>query len=102
MSQIITASIDVMKIYKTRLISGKKGTYLNVTIWVNDQPDQFGNNVSIEQKTDKGQNKIYLGNGKTFHKKTEEKPQTDGKITTGSMSDINDLPGANNPDNLPF
>jgi hypothetical protein len=109
MSQLITASIDVMKIDKARLITGKKGTYLNVTIWVNDQPDQFGNNVSIEQKTDKGQTKIYLGNGKTYHKKDVQKPENNegvsqkGKITTGSKSDINDLPGVNNESSdLPF
>jgi hypothetical protein len=66
MGKLITASIDVTKINKSMLIAGKKGTYLNLTIWVNDEPDQFGNDVSFEQRTEKGANKIYLGNGKTY------------------------------------
>ena len=66
MGKLITASIDVMKINKDLLIKGNKGTYLNLTIWVNDTPDQFGNDVSVEQRVEKGNPKIYLGNGKTF------------------------------------
>jgi hypothetical protein len=73
--KLITASIDVTKIEKKRLITGKKGTYLNLTIWVNNKEDQFGNDVSIEQRTDKGQPKIYLGNGKTYKPKEEAKPE---------------------------
>jgi hypothetical protein len=109
MGKLITASIDVMKIDKSRLITGKKGTYLNLTIWVNDKDDKFGNDVSLEQRTEKGQDKIYLGNGKTYKSKTETPPQAkdefqkSGKITTGPMSDVNQLPGANDDsENLPF
>ncbi len=73
MSKLITASIDVTKIDKTRLITGKKGTYANLTIWVNDEADQFGNTVSIQQSLSKderesGVDKIYLGNGKSPEK----------------------------------
>jgi hypothetical protein len=75
MSKLITASIDVMKINNSMLITGKKGTYLNLTIWVNDKDDQFGNDVSIEQRTEKGADKIYLGNGKTYKPKSEQPPQ---------------------------
>lgn len=107
MNQLITASIDVMKIDKTRLITGKKGTYLNVTIWVNSEPDQFGNNVSIEQRTEKGQKKIYLGNGKTYHKKeeTEGKPENnEGKPQKGTdvESQIRNGDFLDKGDNLPF
>jgi hypothetical protein len=109
MGKLITAKIDVTKINKDLLFKGEKGTYLDLTIWVNDEPDKYGNDISIEQKTDKGQTKIYLGNGKTYHKKDVQKPDNNegvsqkGKITTGSKSDINDLPGANNESgDLPF
>ena len=61
---MISASINVMKIDKKKLIQGEKGTYLNLTIWLRDELDQFGNNVSIEQSTEKDEDKIYLGNGK--------------------------------------
>jgi hypothetical protein len=105
--KLITASIDVTKIEKNRLITGKKGTYLNLTIWVNDKDDKFGNDVSIEQRVEKGQPKIYLGNGKTYKPKEESNPDNKegefikGKIQTGSMSDVNSLPGANDT-SLPF
>ena len=66
---MISASINVAKIDKSKLIDGKKGKYLNLTIWLNDEPDQFGNDVSIQQSLTKeeresGAEKIYLGNGK--------------------------------------
>jgi hypothetical protein len=67
--KLITAKIDVTKIVKSKLFTGQKGTYLDLIIWVNDQPDQYGNDVSIEQKTDKEEAKIYLGNGKTYKPK---------------------------------
>ena len=76
MSKLITASIDVTKLDKGKLIKGKKGTYANLTIWINDELDQFGNDVSIQQSLDKeereaGAAKIYLGNGKTHSGKSE-------------------------------
>lgn len=66
--KLITAKIDVTKIVKSKLFTGAKGTYLDLIIWINDEPDQYQYNVSIEQKTDKGEAKIYLGNGKTIHR----------------------------------
>ena len=27
---------------------GKKGKYLEINVWVNDEPDQFGNSLSIQ------------------------------------------------------
>ena len=72
MAKLITASIDVTKLDKGKLVKGKKGTYANLTIWVNDEVDQFGNDVSIQQSLSKeerenGAAKIYLGNGKTHN-----------------------------------
>jgi hypothetical protein len=69
MAQILSASIDVMKIDKTKLIKGEKGNYLNIQIAVNDEKDQYGNDcsVSINQTKEERENKepkIYLGNGK--------------------------------------
>jgi hypothetical protein len=72
MSKLILASIDVTKIEKNLLYKGKKGTYLKLSIWQNDEPDQFGNDFSIQQQTGKDDPKIFLGNGK-FYKPTEEK-----------------------------
>jgi len=74
MSKLITASINLKKVDQSLLIKGEKGNYLNLTVWVNDQPDQFGNDVSVEQRTDKGKDKIYLGNGRTFKQSSEPVP----------------------------
>jgi hypothetical protein len=105
MGKLITAKIDVTKIEKNLLFKGTNGTYLNLSIWQNDKPDQWGNEFSIQQTTKKDEPKIYLGNGKFYVPK--DKPANNegvpvkGKITTGAMSDINDLPGAND-DSMPF
>ena len=69
MSRLISASIDVTKIDKSRLFKGKKGTYLGVDIWVNDEEDQYGNSVSINEsltaeERESGVKKNYIGNGK--------------------------------------
>jgi len=65
MSKLITASINVMKINKDLLIPGETGAkYLNLTIWLNDENDKYGNNISIEQRVEKGADKIHLGNGR--------------------------------------
>lgn len=66
MSKLINAKIDVTKIDKAKLFKGEKGTYLDLSIWINSEPDQFGNEVSIQQSTKKGEAKIYLGNGKYY------------------------------------
>ena len=91
MSKLITASIDVTKLNKSKFIKGKKGTYANLTIWVNDEPDQFGNDVSVQQSLTKeereaGAEKIYLGNGKVNKPKAEQ-PQ----VSQTAVAD-NDLP----------
>ncbi len=108
MSKLITAKIDVTKIIKSLLYKGKKGTYLNLTIWQNDKPDEYGNEFSIQQTTKAGEPKIFLGEGK-FYVKKESAPvddkqgeyQKSGKVDIKSMSDASQLPGAND-DNLPF
>jgi hypothetical protein len=69
MSKLFTGSIDVTKIIKDKLVIGKKGTYLNVKIWLNDQPDAYGNIMSIEQTSDQGEARNYLGNAKEYVKK---------------------------------
>ena len=53
MARTITASINLSKIDKSKLIKGQKGTYLNLVLFVNDEPDQFNNNVAIAQSQTK-------------------------------------------------
>lgn len=96
MGKLITAKIDVTKIQKQLLFSGQKGTYLDLVIWVNDEPDRFGNDVSIEQKTEKGKDKIYLGNGKTYKPSGQPQPEIKADPVREEPADFG------NKDDLPF
>jgi len=67
MASIIKASIDLNKIPKEKIFVGKKGKYLPITITLNDELDQFGNQgpVVVEQTKEEREAKApktYLGN----------------------------------------
>jgi hypothetical protein len=83
MSKLLQCKIDVTKIDKNLLFKGEKGTYLNCNIWINDAPDKYNNDCSIEQQTPKGEKKVYIGNGK-FYKpepvKTEDRDSEDNEL----------------------
>ncbi len=69
MASIIATSIDLNKIPKDKIIVGKKGKYLPITITLNDDVDQFGNNgpVVVQQSKEERETKtekVYLGNVK--------------------------------------
>ena len=69
MASIIKTSIDLNKIPKDKIYVGKKGKYLPITITLNNEPDQFGNQgpVVVEQtkeERDAKAAKTYLGNVK--------------------------------------
>lgn len=55
MSKIgVSLKIDISKIDKNRLFSGKKGTYLDATVFIDiDQLDQYGNSGMITQDVSK-------------------------------------------------
>lgn len=91
MSKLINAKIDVKKINKDLLFKGTKGTYLDLKIWINDNPDQFGNDISIEQRTAKGETKIYLGNGKFYQPKYESNQPGTNPIPTNEPNPEDDL-----------
>ena len=46
---VITGNIDVTKIEKARLFEGKKGVYLDIVIFLNQDKDQYENNGMIAQ-----------------------------------------------------
>ena len=69
MASIIKTSIDLTKIPKDKIYQGKKGKYLPITVTLNNEPDQFGNQgpVVVEQtkeERDAKAEKTYLGNVK--------------------------------------
>lgn len=70
MAQLLSVSIDLAKIEKSKIIEGKNGgKYLNLTVSVNDEDDQFGNNISVwhsqsKEEREAKDNRLFLGNGK--------------------------------------
>lgn len=90
MSTLITASLNLSKIDKARIVTGKTGNkYIDVAIWINDQPDQYGNDVSIQQRTNQGEEKIYLGNGRIFKREPDPAPpQPDQPAPTTEYDDL--------------
>jgi hypothetical protein len=109
MSKLLKCKIDVKKINKDLLFVGSKCTYLDIDVWILDKPDQFGNDVSIQQQTGKDEPKIYIGSGKVkeFEKKPESKPENKegewrGKKEVKSMSNPDELSGVDELGDLPF
>lgn len=41
---------------------GAKGSYLDISVWVNETPDQFGNSLSIQVYNKDTKETTYLGN----------------------------------------
>ena len=69
MASIIKTSINLNNIPKEKIFVGNKGKYLPITITLNDEVDQFGNQgpVVVEQtkeERDAKAAKTYLGNCK--------------------------------------
>ena len=67
MASIIKTSINLNEIPKDKIIVGKKGKYLPITITINDEPDQFGNQgpIVVAQSKEERESKtakVYLGN----------------------------------------
>jgi hypothetical protein len=79
MSSIINLSIRVDKLPKEKFVMGKDGAvYYNCTLNINDDANQWGQNVSLtdsqtKEERDAKKAKNYLGNGNVVW--------TDGKIT---------------------
>ena len=69
MASIIATSINLSEIPKDKIIEGKKGKYLPITITINDETDQFGNQGPVvvqqtKEERDAKTAKTYLGNVK--------------------------------------
>ncbi len=77
----VSIKLDVSKIDKQRLFSGKKGTYLDATVFIDiDELDQYGNSGMITQDVSKeekqqGVKGNILGNVKVFWKDQGDSPQ---------------------------
>ena len=104
MASIIKTSINLDKIPKDKLVRGKKGTYLNLVVTINDDVDQFGNQgaVTVDQSKDDrdaGEAKIYLGNNKVVWTNGEN---VDPAPRDGGSTPSRPAPTKADEDDLPF
>ena len=93
----LSVRIDVTKIDKARLYKGAKGTYLDLTTFVDtEQQDQYENNGFISQSTTKEERDAQvqtpiLGNVKVFFtdgaKKVESAPVNQGGLSIEELDD---------------
>lgn len=73
----INLSIDVTKLRKERLYKGKKGTYADLTVFLNSDKDDYGKNGRImeslsQDERDSGAEKNWLGDAKVFWSDSSE------------------------------
>lgn len=93
--RIIAGSIDLSKIDESRIIYGKNGAkYYNVTVVVNDEKDQYGNDCAFQQGQTKEEReakerKVYIGNGKTIY---NNEVQSQKETPSNNQNDNSDLP----------
>jgi hypothetical protein len=101
MASIINASINLNSIPKDKIIDGKKGKYLPLSITINDEVDQFGNQgpIVVSQSKEERENKepkVYLGNVKvvwTNGQNVEPAPRQDQPQQAALQSaPVDDLP----------
>ena len=103
MASIIKMSINLSEIPKHKIIDGKKGKYLPITITINDEIDQFGNQgpALVEQSKEEREAKapkVYLGNAKvvwTNGVNVAVPPRPEGaqqSVSTQQAVPIDDLP----------
>ncbi len=96
MATLVSVSLDVTKITKSKI---KNGKYLDVTVSINDETNQYGQNVAVYESQSKEEresknNKNFIGNGKvvwtqdgtvTLAKKEEEKKEEKKEETTQDL-----------------
>jgi hypothetical protein len=105
MASIIQASINLNNIDKTKIIDGKKGKYLPITIVINDDVDPYGNQGPITNSQSKEEReakapKTYLGNVKVVWTNGTNVPTAPRDDQQGQQAPAKSVSAE--PDDLPF
>ena len=95
--KIISISVDLSKIDKSKIVVGKNGVakYYNMIVTLNDTPDQYGNDASVsnsqtkEERTAKAK-KTFIGSGKVIFSKDAQPARQSQPASSSNESD--DLP----------
>jgi len=104
----VNVKIDVTKIDKQRLFAGKKGTYLDATVFIDvDNKDQYDNNGMITQNVtqeEKAQNVKgpILGNVQVFWRDDNNQNQQSNNQAMGRPNQGNDPIDYEDDNSIPF
>ena len=120
MARIISASIDLTKIDKSKIVTTDKNgqpfsngaKYMNLQITVNDELNKYDQDCGIsinqsKEERESGQPKVYIGNGKTvWSSEQQAQPRTAQQpvqtpqapnLASGGVDFVDDI-----EDSLPF
>jgi hypothetical protein len=78
MGQFLKGTLNLSKIKKDKKFKLKNGNEcINITVWLNDKADDFGNIASVQQDFKEGDSfqKVYIGNLKNQEQINKEKCQ---------------------------
>jgi hypothetical protein len=99
----VSLKINVSKIDKARLYVGKKGTYLDATVFIDlDELDQFGNSGMISQSVSQEERQAgtkgeVLGDSKVFWRDEGQAPQASKPQGNSGPDPVDDF-----DDDIPF
>lgn len=87
----LTDILDKAKQKHEAFSKAKNGKiYVDISVWLNDEPDKYGNVMSVQVNAKEKGNRLYIGNLKPAEPKAPE-PLTDDDAT--ELEDLsNDLP----------
>lgn len=98
MSTIISCSIDLTKIDKSKIKEHSNGSkYYQMQVFINDKPDQYGNDVSVAENQTKEaskakEKKVYIGNGKVVYTSAPNVPAPQKEAQPQNPDAKDDLP----------
>jgi len=76
----ISLKIDVTKLDKSKFFKGQKGTYVDLTLFLTEDEDKYGNHGGIKQsetkeQKDNNEQNPYVGNAKIFWRDEQQSYQ---------------------------
>lgn len=94
----VNLKVDVSKLDKAKFFKGKKGTYVDLTAFIDtENVSDFGDNGRITQKGEKGEQMPIIGNAKIFWRDDANAQPTREHVKEQPQFDKNDL-----DDDCPF
>lgn len=96
MSKLMSLSIDLSKIDKSKITEGKNGSkYYNLTIELKDEKDQYGNDLSAwttqsKEERELKSNRTYLGNGRIVYNGSYSNESN--QVTEVKKEEVNEIP----------